>query len=490
MGSCFASGLTRASTWNVRAHPFFIVKQINLLLADNMKRILIQIPVLVWIALVFLALSCSKAPLFESSVTSVSATLFSAEIKLNSNVENWDGDYKLGIELWTEDSNRNKYYSSSRSSGVIQLSKLFPSTAYNYRVFIEADNIYYGESGTFKTQSLDKVSFGTTTVESCTLDNAVIRSLLTIPASYSETEVAAGILYSENAEQLEYTGGFGTSGTPDNLFEFYISGCKSITFPHFQGSVIEASISNRSDIVDHNGEGITYFYRPFVVLPAFFEGFCTEESGFLQMGEIQSVSLPGLPEVNGYRYVDLGLESGTLWSICDIGATTPLEPGNEFQWGGTSPKTQGSTVTAPFLTSSQAGVYWEHHISKYNFQSKYGNVDNKGTLEENNDTATKNYGAPWRMPTKKEFDEIVSSCSFQLWGNRYKVIGPNGHYIYLYLNSDVQYDSGGYWSSSLYTSDSVDAIRLSLRSNSVAVKTQFRGYTGYIRPVISREQIQ
>lgn len=458
------------------------------------KRILIPIPVLVWIALVFLALSCSKTPLFESSVTNVSASFFSAEIHLNSNVENWDGDYKLGIEFWADNSGRDKYYSSSHSSGVIHLSKLVPATTYNYRVFIEADNVYYGESGSFKTQSLDKVSFGTTSIESCTIDNAIIHTLITIPASYSEIDVVAGVFYSENAEHLEYTGGFAISGTPDNVLDFSLGDkCQSITIPHFQGSIIEATLNNRSDIVDHNGDGVTYYFRPFIMLPALLEGNRGESSVFLQMGDIQSVSLPGLPEVNGYRYVDLGLESGTLWSICDVGATTPIERGDKFGWADTSPRTHFNAVSAKYWTSSQVGVDWVITIRKYNFQSKYGNVDGLSILEENDDAGTKNYGAPWRMPTKKDFNELVSSCSFYLSGDRYKVTGPNGHYIYLFRNYDGRYGEGGYWSSSLYTSDSKEAMRLSLpyySSSDIKVDAYLRGYPAQIRPVISREQIQ
>ncbi len=457
-----------------------------------MKRVLIPIPILAWVALVFLASSCTKTPLFESSVTNVSASYFSAEIHLNANVENWDGDYKLGIELWAENHNRDTYYSSSHSSGVIRLSALSPATTYNYKVFIEADNVYYGESGTFKTKSLDKVSFGATSVESCTLDNAIIRSSITIPASYSETDVVAGLLYTENPEDFNLRYDYTYRGELDDIYWFSIGECHSITLPHFQGSVIEVSLNNRSDIVDHNGDGVTYYYRPFVFLPGILD---SNWEDALQMGETQSVTLPGLPEINGYRYVDLGLESGLLWAICDVGATTPLEQGDKFQWAGTTPTTNSSSVTAPFLSSYQVGVNWVPHIYKYNFQSDYGNCDNVSKLEEKDDAATVNYGAPWRMPTKNEFEELISSCTFSWLGERYKVTGPNGHYIYLFRNPEAEDTAAIYWSSSLFTSRSEYAWRLSLPywgKAEVTVKGQyqFRGYLGHVRPVISRDQIQ
>ena len=39
-----------------------------------------------------------------------------------------------------------------------------------------------------------------------------------------------------------------------------------------------------------------------------------------------------------YQYVDLGLPSGTLWAIMNVGATKPEELGTLFAWGETSPK--------------------------------------------------------------------------------------------------------------------------------------------------------
>lgn len=458
-----------------------------------MKRALISIPIL---AMAFLAASCSKTPLFESSVTNVSASYFSADIHLNSNVENWDGDYKLGIELWSNswynDHEREKHYCSSKSSGVIHLSELSPAATYNYKVFIEADNVYYGESGSFKTKSLDKVSFGTTTVVFCTADMAVIRSLITIPASYSETNIVAGVFYSEIAGELDSPHGYQYNGTSDDVSYFSINNCESITIPHFHESFIEATL-NRRDIVDHNGEGATYYFRPFVLLPAILD---TNWEMALQMGDIQSVSLPGLPDVNGLKYVDLGLESGILWAICDVGSSAPDEQGGEFEWAGKNPSTQFNAVSAPYWSSSKVGVEWVTHLYKYNFQSKYGNCDNISTLEEKDDAATVHYGAPWRMPTAKEFSELISSCHFYLSGDRYKVTGPNGNYIYLFRSHEPNWPSyqetGGYWSSSLYTSNSEKAYCLYLpyKQGNAKVITQLRGYPARIRPVISRDQIQ
>lgn len=43
-------------------------------------------------------------------------------------------------------------------------------------------------------------------------------------------------------------------------------------------------------------------------------------------------------QVNGYDYVDLGLPSGTLWAMQNIGSENPTEYGDYFAWGEQEPK--------------------------------------------------------------------------------------------------------------------------------------------------------
>lgn len=42
--------------------------------------------------------------------------------------------------------------------------------------------------------------------------------------------------------------------------------------------------------------------------------------------------------VEGHSYVDLGLQSGTLWATCNVGASKPTESGEHFAWGEVAPK--------------------------------------------------------------------------------------------------------------------------------------------------------
>ena len=69
------------------------------------------------------------------------------------------------------------------------------------------------------------------------------------------------------------------------------------------------------------------------------------------------------------------------------------------------------------------------------------------------------WGSPWRMPTKKEFEELLKNCD-RKWTtlngvNGYRVTGKNGNSIFLpaagrrygtSLHNAVEY--GNFWSSS------------------------------------------
>ena len=100
--------------------------------------------------------------------------------------------------------------------------------------------------------------------------------------------------------------------------------------------------------------------------------------------------------------------------------------------------------------------------TKYCTSSDYGTVDNKTTLELEDDAAHANWGGNWRMPTFVEIKELESECRWK-WTtqngvNGNKVIGPNGNFIFLPAAGNrwgSVYSVGNagsygfYWSSSL-----------------------------------------
>ena len=113
--------------------------------------------------------------------------------------------------------------------------------------------------------------------------------------------------------------------------------------------------------------------------------------------------------VNGYKFVDMGLPSGTLWAAYYVGATSEAERGNNYAWGETqeqSPKTYSASTykyTESVSTDSQG-----NEVCTY---SKYNTTDGKTTLEASDDAATANWGSPCRMPTAAECQELIDNCT-------------------------------------------------------------------------------
>lgn len=107
--------------------------------------------------------------------------------------------------------------------------------------------------------------------------------------------------------------------------------------------------------------------------------------------------------VKDHEYVDLGLPSGTLWAICNVGASKPEEYGNYFAWGETTPKKEYSYSTYKWCKGSNKT------FSKYCTSSSYGTVDNKTELEPEDDAATANWGNNWCVPTESQIKELYNS---------------------------------------------------------------------------------
>ena len=158
--------------------------------------------------------------------------------------------------------------------------------------------------------------------------------------------------------------------------------------------------------------------------------------------------------ISGAQAVDLGLS--VKWATCNVGASNPEEFGDYFAWGEVKPKSVYDWSTYKYCNGSY------NTLTKYNSDSRYGRVDNKSTLEAQDDAATVNWGGAWRMPTKAEQDELRTKCKW-VWTtlngvNGYKVIGPNGNSIFLpaagYMNGRDLVNAG---SSGLYCSGSLIA---------------------------------
>ena len=149
--------------------------------------------------------------------------------------------------------------------------------------------------------------------------------------------------------------------------------------------------------------------------------------------------------------VDLALPSGVLWCEHNVGAATPYEDGLYFSWGNITGHTGddgydfGTSNEGPYASTPGAALT--------------GNIPTNGTY----DAARHNMGAPWRMPTVVEFQEMNSNCDSE-WTDEDGVAGRrftsriNGNSIF-FPASGSRYgtglndrgSSGDYWSASLYS---------------------------------------
>ena len=119
-------------------------------------------------------------------------------------------------------------------------------------------------------------------------------------------------------------------------------------------------------------------------------------------------------------------------------------------------------------------------MTKYNTDSSYGAVDNKTTLDLEDDAARVNMGGDWRMPTEAECQELIDNTTNE-WTQLNGVNGRkftskiNGNSIFIPaagIYSDSSFNdrgfSGNIWSSSLDDSSNVDAWFLDFQSDYIS----------------------
>ncbi len=166
-------------------------------------------------------------------------------------------------------------------------------------------------------------------------------------------------------------------------------------------------------------------------------------------------SSPSFGVIDGHEYVNLGLS--VKWATCNIGANVPEEYGDFYSWGEVSIKSSNAHADYKWYKD---GNFMQK--MKYCFDSDLGTVDNKISLDEEDDAAIMNWGKSWRMPTYEEQEELMNGCTWE-WTTDYNGSGvagrigtskKNGNKIFLPAGghrywSDDRGGSGFYWSSSM-----------------------------------------
>jgi hypothetical protein len=142
--------------------------------------------------------------------------------------------------------------------------------------------------------------------------------------------------------------------------------------------------------------------------------------------ETKSVSYEPYVELP-FKMIDLGLPSGLLWADRNIGASNPDEVGLYFQWGDTVGYTTEQITNGEKEFSAQFSDYFDATVDGRNVTFNKYNFDGGFTvLQPEDDAATVNMGAEYRMPTKANFEELINNCTLAVVdtdGNEYEVIG-------------------------------------------------------------------
>lgn len=147
------------------------------------------------------------------------------------------------------------------------------------------------------------------------------------------------------------------------------------------------------------------------------------------------------PDDHHPHLIDLGLPSGTKWACCNVGASAPEQYGNYYAWGEIQPK----------------AVYNWDTYQYYNDNTGIVNIGSDIGGNPNYDAATANWGAPWRMPSIAQMQELLDYTT-STWTTQNGVygrvfIGPNGGGAF-FPAAGLRFDSerdvgifGYYWSS-------------------------------------------
>ncbi|MBR5936460.1 MAG: Ig-like domain-containing protein [Bacteroidaceae bacterium] len=210
-----------------------------------------------------------------------------------------------------------------------------------------------------------------------------------------------------------------------------------------------------------------------------------------------------------YDYVDLGLSVN--WATFNVGANNPKEYGDYFAWGEIEPYYEtGYAMENPqshWKAGKTNGYNWSsykwgdpNNLTKYNTQNDKGIVDNKTSLDLEDDVAHIKWGNNWRMPTKEEWKELKNNCTWTYISdgvNAYRVTSNvpgyegnsillpfGGHRYEASLNSvDI---AGYYWASSILTNMPGESYSVLLNISKANVDDDMSRCVGYsVRPVLT-----
>ena len=171
------------------------------------------------------------------------------------------------------------------------------------------------------------------------------------------------------------------------------------------------------------------------------------------------------PTVNGHGYVDLGIRMDgkkILFATCNVGADSPEEYGDYFAWGATEPyynsyTMNGTTLTVTSWKDGMSAGYAQANAPYYSSGTNSAAIYTKYTatpamLEAEDDAASVQWGADWRMLTYEEMQALYDNTT-STWTDNYNNTGIKGR-IFTgkgdYANSSLFLPAAGYFYGTSY----------------------------------------
>ena len=158
-----------------------------------------------------------------------------------------------------------------------------------------------------------------------------------------------------------------------------------------------------------------YYCRPYIKYPI-----SSNQSGYLY-GTEKAFKTKAFQDIA----VDLGLTSGNLWAMTNVGADSPEQYGNYFAWAEVNPKTN----------YTMNNYKWRYDNNKYNTDSTSVYLSSRKNIDLEDDAANYNWGGDWRIPTHEDYCELTDECD---WSETsldgvlgIQITGVNGNSIFI-----------------------------------------------------------
>ena len=196
------------------------------------------------------------------------------------------------------------------------------------------------------------------------------------------------------------------------------------------------------------------------------------------------------PDSKHPHIVDLGLPSGTIWTCCNLGASSPEGNGNYYAWGETTTKTYYGPSTYMFAKVNDEGILDPATGKKYSYDIIGHEI--AGTTF---DVVTANKGKSWSVPTLVQFQELFDNTNSE-WVTKNGVQGRRftsmitGKSIFLPAGGCRWHDEvasedgiGYYWTSSLLVPYPNNAYTFGFSSDKAYIHYYSRDFGQPVRPV-------